>query len=366
MSDGGYNGVRFEVLRHIHGLTQRELGDRIGIAQSKLSRVERGDVPPTVDIVMRASAEFGEPEAFFAVPADALPVGPIAYRKKASTPAAEKNRVSALFLEASRVFARVSAASNYRTFMAADGMTAEPARAAERVRAGLGIEPGAAVRNVTRALERLGIGVVSDLDDDRWKSGRADASGFSMPTVKSERPLVATVSINRGDVQRMTLAHELGHLILDRGAPQIHCSPRSPQERAAFEFAAAFLLPVSVLREQLGEHSTLRDYLGVKTEYGISVAAIVMHAKRFGVITEARARTLQIQLSSRGWRDNEPVDVVKEYPLLFKQALDQVFPTSTYAKASHELGVAPDRLRRWGDDFTEDAPLANVTTLRPR
>lgn len=362
----GYNGVRFEVLRHIHGLTQRELGDRIGIAQSKLSRVERGDVLPTAELVMRASAEFGEPEAFFQVPADAFPVGPIAFRKKASTPAAEKNRVRALFLEASRVFARVSEASNYRTFTAADGMTAEPARAAERVRAGLAIESAGAVRNATRALERLGVGVVLDLDDDRWKSGRADASGFSMPTVKSERPLVATVSIDRGDVQRLTLAHELGHLILDRGSPQIHCSPRSPQERAAFEFAAAFLLPVSVLRERIHEHSTLRDYLGVKAEYGISVGAIVMHAKRFGVITESRARTLQIQLSSRGWRDSEPVNVVKEEALLFKQALSQVFPTSTYAKASHVLGVAPVRLRRWGDDFAGDAPLGNVTAFRPR
>lgn len=362
----GFNGVRFEVLRHIHGLTQREFGERIGITQSKLSRVERGDVPPSEELVVRASAEFGEPRAFFEVPADALAVGPLAFRKKASTPAAEKNRVSALFLEASRVFAHISEASNYRTFTAAEGLTAEPKRAAERVRIGLGMDTTAAVRNVTRSLERLGVGVVSDLDDDRWKSGRADASGFSMPTVKSMRPLVATVAIERGDVQRMTLAHELGHLILDRGAPQVHCSPRSPQERAAFEFGAAFLLPVSVLQARIHEQSTLRDYLGVKAEYGISVGAIVMHAKRFGVVTESRARTLQIQLSSRGWRDAEPVEVVRENPLLFKQALSQIFPTSTYAKASHALGVAPDRLRRWGDDSANDSSLAKVTAFRPR
>lgn len=361
-----YNGVRFEVLRHIHGLTQQELGERIGITQSKLSRVERGDVPPSEEIVTRASTEFGEPLAFFAVPADAFPVGPIAFRKKASTPAAEKNRVSALFLEASRVFDYVSQASNYRSFTAADGLTGDPSSAAERVRSVLGIGLTAAVRNVTRALERLGVGVVSDLDDDRWKAGRADASGFSMPTVKGSRPLIATVSIDRGDVQRMTLAHELGHLILDRGAPQIHCSPKSPQERAAYEFAASFMLPVQVLKARIHEQSTLREYLGVKAEYGLSVGAIVMHAKRHGVVTESRARTLQIQLSSRGWRDTEPVEVVKEDPLLFRQALGQVFPTSTYAKASHALGVAPDRLRRWGNDHTDEAPLANVTALRPR
>ncbi|WP_442870656.1 ImmA/IrrE family metallo-endopeptidase [Clavibacter sp. CT19] len=363
MSDA-YNGVRFEVLRHIHGLTQRDLGERVGIAQSKLSRIERGDSVLSADLASRASVEFGEPLSFFQVRSDELPIGPIAFRKKASTPASERNRVSALFLEASRVFAHISAESNYRTLFAVEGLTGDPARLAENIRAALSIGVTDSVRNVTRALERLGVGVVSRLDDERWRSGRPDASGFSMPTVKSTRPLVATVAIDRGDVQRITLAHELGHLVLDRGAAQIHCSPRSPQERAAFEFASAFLLPVGVLRQKVRESSTLRDLLVVKAEYGISVGAIIMHAKRNGILSEQRARTLQIQLSSRGWRENEPVDVVRERPVLFAQALNQVFPTSTYARASHVLGVTPDRLRRWAEDVSGDATLAKVTALR--
>lgn len=359
-----FDGVRFEALRHIYSLTQRDLGSRLDIAQSKLSRIERGDAFPDAALVHRASSEFGEPLSFFTVAADALPVGPVAFRKKASTRASERDRVTTLFKEASRVFAKVSSASGYVEFLAADTTSADPIVAAERVRTIAGVGRHDPIRNVTRLLERLGVGVVAHLDDDEWHDDRSDASGISMPTVRNTRPLVATMSIDRGDVQRMTLAHELGHLILDRGAAHIHCSSRSPQERAAFEFAAALLLPPNILGKRITENSTLRDYLTLKGEYGMSAGAIVMHARRSAVITESRARTLQIQIASRGWRDSEPVTVISEAPMLFGQALKQVFPAGTYTAASKDLGVAPARLRRWAGDLGGDAPLAKVTSLR--
>lgn len=366
MSDS-FNGARLESLRHIHGMSQGEFGKRLSLSQSRLSRIERGDLPLTGDIVADASREFGEPISFFRVPLGAVPLGPVAYRRRSSASAVDKKRLVTLFEDAARVFYSVSERSGYHEF-APIGGDDSPEGMAESVRAVAGLTPDQPVRNVTRLIERLGVGVVTNLDDDEHVRDITDVSGIAMPTARNMRPLIATNPIARGDVQRLTLAHEFGHVLLDRGAATISCSTRSPQERSAFRFGAALLLPTAPVRRTISERSTLRDYLELKGAFGISASAAVARAHTLGLITDDRKRTLSIQLSSRGWRYDEPVDVAVEKPLLLAQALAKSFPTSTYARASHELGVRPERLRRWAarpEEERDPTPITPLRTIRP-
>lgn len=358
------NGARLETLRLIHGLSQSDFGKRLNISQSRLSRIERGDLLLPEELAALASDVFGEPLSFFTISAVPIPLGPVAFRRRSTTRATDKHRTVALFQEAARVFHAVSESAGYRELdsVADRELYAEPA--ADAVRSVAGVAPDKPIRNVARLLERLGVGVVTHLDDDEYARDIADVSGIAMPTAMNRRPLVATNPISRGDVQRLTIAHELGHVILDRHAAAVSCAVRSPQERAAFEFGAALLLPARVVKRRVDEYSTLRDYLELKAEFGISAVAAVGRAYRLGLITEERRRTLSIQHSSRGWRYDEPVEVEIEQPLLLQQAVAKVYPTSTYARASHDLGIRPDRLRRWaGRPEGEGAP-ANVTRLR--
>lgn len=369
MSDA-FNGARLETLRHIHGLTQRELGSRIGVTQSQLSRLERGDATLSAELAAVVSSSFSEPLEFFRVTPSLATAGPTAFRRKSSMRAAERDRVTALYREASRAFATVSDRSGYHEFTADfDGRFDDPESAAAAVRDEAGLSGDQPVRNVTRLMERLGVGVVADLDARPDGGVASEVSGITAPSLHNHRPLVATLSIGRGDVQRLTLAHELGHLILDRNAPTVSCSTRSPQEQAAFAFGRALLVPPSVVRNQVRESSTLKQLLGLKSEFGISVSAIVYYANRLGVISDARARTLQIQIASRGWRDQEPVGVVPERPMLFKQALTKVYPAGPFA-ASHALGIEPSRLRQWlgaaAADGDARALPGKVTPLRFR
>jgi Zn-dependent peptidase ImmA (M78 family)/transcriptional regulator with XRE-family HTH domain len=359
-------GARLQSLRHLNGLTQREMGNRLGITQSNLSRFERGTVPLPDHLAAAASAAFGEPLSFFQVSTTDEPAGPLAFRKKSTMKAAQRDRVDILYREASRVFALVSAKSSYVEFDARQAEESTPEKVATLLRALAGLGVTEPVRNVTRLLERLGVGVVADLDEDVPDLELKDVSGITMPSRNNKRPLIATMSINRGDVQRLTIAHELGHLVLDRNAATVSCSSRSPQERAAFSVGASLLAPPEVMRKRVNEASTLRVYMELKAEYGISIGALVFHAHRLGLISNERYRTLQIQMVSRGWRDTEPVEVVIEKPALFHQALSKIYPTGTYARASHDLGVAPSRLRRWSASEGMEVPLGNVTTLRPR
>ena len=368
MSDA-YNGARLETLRHIHGLTQRDFGLQLEINQSQLSRIERGDSPLTAELAHAASEKFGEPISFFEVPTSAVNLGPAAFRRKSSTKAAERDRIMALFREASRIFATVGEESGYREAqILRDLRGADADAAARQFRSAAGLDGVQPVRNLTRLLERLGIGIVTELDDAQHAQDRADVSGLTMPTSRNARPLVALASVGRGDVQRMTIAHEVGHLVLDQDAPSISCSTRSPQEKSAFDFGGALLLPRRVVTDRITERSTFRDYLELKAEYGISAAAIIKRAQTLDVISADRARILQIQHSSRGWRFDEPVEVAAEKPLLLRQALKQAYPKATYARAAHALGARPARLHRWAGTAANDESVltSNVTDLRSR
>ena len=64
-----------------------------------------------------------------------------------------------------------------------------------------------------------------------------------------------------------------------------------------------------MIRQRVTENLLLHGYMRIKADYGISIAAIIRRAKDLGVITAARYRSLSIQISSQGWRLNEPVEV---------------------------------------------------------
>jgi Zn-dependent peptidase ImmA (M78 family) len=136
------------------------------------------------------------------------------------------------------------------------------------------------------------------------------------------------------------------------------------EEKRAFRFAGALLLPADAARERISETLTLHGYLRVKADYGLSVSALIHRAEDLGLITGPRARSLYIQWSSQGWRNNEPVSVADERPLLLGQALERSRGRSYAAKASHELGVPAELISLWaGAPDRSDDELAPVVPL---
>jgi len=107
-----------------------------------------------------------------------------------------------------------------------------------------------------------------------------------------------------GDRQRFSLAHELGHLMLEprRGVDE---------EKAANRFAGAFLVPTAVVRYELGEGRHALDpyelYL-LKHKFGLSMLSWVRRAEDLGIVSGSAAHGLYKLFSSRGWRRREPGD----------------------------------------------------------
>lgn len=97
------------------------------------------------------------------------------------------------------------------------------------------------------------------------------------------------------DRQRFTLAHELGHLILDD----------ANDEKVANSFAAAFLMPADLVKLSFTSH-TLDALLQLKVKFGCSIAALNTRCNALGLIDQQDYKRNWILLGYRGWRKREP------------------------------------------------------------
>ncbi len=168
---------------------------------------------------------------------------------------------------------------------------------ADKVRSSLGLDEGP-VLGLIELLERHGVIVltIDHIEDSEFDglSGWLDES----------RPLIVIKANAPTDRLRFSLAHELGHLMLE-------CDhlPHGERELLAHRFASAFLVPSRAARAELGSsrrNLNLAELGLLKRKYGMSIQAWVRRAFDLGIITEGLYRKLFTELSAKGWRKLEP------------------------------------------------------------
>jgi Zn-dependent peptidase ImmA (M78 family) len=112
-----------------------------------------------------------------------------------------------------------------------------------------------------------------------------------------------------GDRQRFTLAHELGHLMLEGRLPD-----DLDEEMACNRFAGAFLFPRASVLQELGEHRNaieLKELGLLKEEFGLSMAGILYRARDLGIISPAYREEQAKLFRFKGWYRKEPG---RDYP----------------------------------------------------
>jgi Zn-dependent peptidase ImmA (M78 family)/DNA-binding XRE family transcriptional regulator len=160
------------------------------------------------------------------------------------------------------------------------------------------------------------------------------------------------VTVLRMDVEperrRFTLAHELGHLLMNTA----HLEDRSA-EKLANRFAATLLVPTERAFHELGKRRTRLDWdeLGIlKRKYGLSMAAWLKRAEDLEIISHHYAKQLWIELKRKGWHQQEPVPYIgDESPLLLEQMAHH---------ANAEGLMSSDRIQRAYPKWKEAAPVA--------
>ncbi len=369
MSDGHPRGERLTALRDLQGLTQKDLARALVVSQSFLSQIERGERPLPAELAVVAASMFSLPTSFFTVADGPAGAGEFTFRKKASALMRDERRIKALHVEAARLFHAVSLRSGLQPAILPEpaAVDNDPEVCAELLRGQAGLSPEQPIPNMTRFVERLGVAVIHGLDDA--SENVSEHTGISRPSRVNDRPLVAVVGRVPGAIQRISVGHELGHLIFDRDSAAAIRGTRSPEEARAYRLAGALLLPADVARRRITESLTLHAYLRIKADYGISVPGILRRAKDLGAISAARYRSLSIQLSSMGWRDQsaEPVPVAQEKPTLLKQAVTRVAGTRSIELAVQKWGIPPTTAARWLQTYPEPTEVTGeVIPLRSR
>lgn len=206
---------------------------------------------------------------------------------------------------------------------------------------------------------KLGMNPIADLTDTLEAVGllvivvNEENPKFSGLTAKArtddgrEYPVVAVSKLWPGDRQRFTLAHELGHLLLEgRLADGLN------EEKACDQFAGAFLAPRVAVIHSLGTQRHALEWqelYELKHEFGLSMAGWLQRAKQCDVISDAYHLSMFKRFSFRGWRRNEPGDSLsQEHPRLFNQLVYRALAEQyiSESKAAELLGIPMMRFHK--------------------
>ncbi|MHC9558136.1 XRE family transcriptional regulator [Corynebacterium diphtheriae] len=336
-----FHSQRLRDLRHSMGMTQKEFAQCLNCTQSSLSDAENGRKENDA-LVQKAIFAFKVPSSYFEASPSRYGSGDLNFRTY-KIPAKVQDAFSATFYEAERSL--LAEPTGVKTIdLAHDGLTdrtsplllSDIETAAIQTREKLGISFSGPVFNVSRAIEKAGHRVCT-ITNDFIDISKID--GASSPVLSSNgRGLIATTTKQDGGRVRLTRAHELGHLVLHTS---IRPGIEKVRETEANLFAGAFLIPEGDAHSMFSEHLTLEGYARIKAQYAVSIAALIVRAHRLGIVSAKRYRSLFIQLSSRGWRTEEPVEIPVERANSFS-----ALPKRKETAATEESSVISVNFRR--------------------
>jgi len=179
--------------------------------------------------------------------------------------------------------------------------------------------PKGRVSNLVKFVEDHGV-VIIPLDLD-------EMDGFST-FIKGNIPVIFVNKNLPPDRFRLTVAHELAHLILHFGHK---VSADRDLEGEAFAFAIEFLVPESQIRPYFSK-VTIEKLADLKSYWQISMQALLKYANTLGMVTGNQYRYLWMQMGSLGYRRSEPVTIPKESPGLIREMVDAYLSDLEYTK----------------------------------
>lgn len=334
-------GIRIHQARKAKGLSLRDVAKEVGVSATMLSKYERGVATPSSDVLLALAAALGVRTEYFFRTAE-VTLEKIAHRKRDKLPEKQESRVLADVrdqLERWSALDKVLPAPWSVPFSLPGDLPEriqglddiEDIAVQVREHWDLGLNP---IADLIDTLELRGVLVFRTRfdGDERFEGLSASANGRRVVVVGAHWP---------GDRQRFTLAHELGHLVLDS-----RLAPTLDREKAADRFAGAFIVPAPKVRECLGERRKSIDiyelYL-LKHEFGLSISAWTYRCLHAGVITQQLHRKLWSQLVRKGWDKQEPgKPYPQEVPRLFEQSVYRAMGEDliSESKAAELLGIA--------------------------
>jgi Zn-dependent peptidase ImmA (M78 family)/DNA-binding XRE family transcriptional regulator len=305
MVDTRFNPEMLVLARESWGFSQTDLADLVAVNQGTISRIEAGLLSPSDDLLKNFVQKLEFPEQFFCQSDKVYGFNSTVFfhRKRQSLADRVLRRLHAQMnlcrMRVDRLTRSIQTEVDFK-FRRMDPSEYDGgiAAIARLVRSTWMLPPGP-IRNLTQAIEEAG-GIVVEFD---FGTKQADAISEWVDDKKDSRPifLVNSNSDIPWDRRRLTVAHELGHIIL-------HKFPHPRMEEEANEFAAEFLMPRREIKPSL-YGLTMAKLIDLKRTWKVSIQALIERAFQLKTITEYQRKLFYMNLN-RGSRTrvHEPLE----------------------------------------------------------
>ena len=356
-------GHRLRLSRSAAGLSLRQLQTRIDhrVSAQAISKYERNESMPSSGVLIALADALDVSVDYLAGDED-LVLEAVEFRKKRLTGKRQEARVEARVLHLLERYLMVEEILGLPSVawdkpreapwpVVRNLSEAEQSALGLRIHWGLGQDP---IPNLVELLEERGIKVLAmDL---------LDIDGLTARVRRETGAPAAVVVVNRrdwGERQRFTVAHELGHMVLD-------VSPKLKEEKAAHRFAGAFLMPAETLRAEVGKHRKSMGWselFELKRIFGVSVQVLTYRCRDLGIFSDTLFRFLFDEFSRRGWRSpsyEEPYATKGEEPRRFERLCFRALAEGAVsdAKAAELLGISVHELNRRVEEPPAIEPVA--------
>lgn len=350
LESGRFNPEMLVLARGKRGLSQSGLARELKWTQSKLSKVEGGLINLKDGDVQDISNALQINEKLLFSRESRQGFGSacdVFHRKRNTTPTRAVNQLRDQLnfrrIQIKQLIANLEIESDF-SFPTLDIDEFEDAeQIAQLVRATWQI-PHGPIPNLVHIVESAG-GVVLEHE---MPHSRIDAVS-QFPRDEFDGPIVLLNRTIPVDRWRLTLAHEIGHLVM-------HRLPTPDLETEANRFAAELLMPADEISAELSDLS-LKSAAQLKLKWRVSMQALIYRAKQLEVITESRYKSLFVQMSRLGYRKREPVELTPETPQALKALLK--FYTAELNYSDEQIA---DTMLTTVDDFRDN--FTKKTRLR--
>jgi len=264
----------------------------------KISEYEKGKSFPSASFLLLAASVLNVPSTYF-MHVPKLTITWRAFRKRSGFGKRSQGEIMQYATDLTELYVELKSLLNPAgeiDFPAiksvTDAMEAEYVAGELRARWNIG---GGPIQDLVRTVEDCGAVVIAKDDTSAKFDGLSGWCG--------EYPVIVINSNMSIERQRFTVAHEIGHLIMDTSAVE------DDEELLANRFAASFLAPAEDARRALGESGDWLDWDDLKVlkqEYGLSMSAWVRRAYDLDIIKKSRFVAHNRDLRGRGWYAEEP------------------------------------------------------------
>ena len=310
---------RLKLARKRNGLSLRALSSCMeGIVSAQaIGKYERGEMMPSSTVAIALAKALDVSMSYLLSPSN-ISLESVEFRKLASTKASERAAVEGQVLDHVDRYLQVEellgiASSVWEEPCGAPypiGVLKDADGAAMSLRNAWNLG-GGPIPDMTELLEERGIKVFK-LSLPRLVDGLTcyvhRAEGEDVPVVVCS----TDKSIER---QRFTLAHELGHMVME-------IPTGVPEEKACHRFASAFLVPQDELAREVGRRRFnfgFGEIIEIKRMFGVSAATLVVRMRDLGIVTEATMVSIFRGIGS-SWRKDEPCPLERtESPRRFRR-----------------------------------------------